>query len=589
MAKLSDRLILFKYMLSLFGETSIETLCNGMKDEKWEGLDENNITKFFYFITGKYAGLFSFPAAKLQLYDNNIVSHTLKMQKKRDRFRWKYFQYMALLFTEIYLDKYFSDPEKLKNDLNKYLEQFMRDNKIEDEEIKPYTLEDLNKIAIWQATGSGKTLLMHVNIMQYRYYLNKYGKEKGLNRTLLLTPNEGLSTQHKKEFELSGMNADLFSKDSSSLFASNDIEIIDIHKLEDVEGGKTVSVDSFENNNFVLVDEGHRGATGEDWMEKRKKLCEKGFSIEYSATFGQAITASNEDMFQEYAKCILFDYSYKYFYEDGYGKEYAILNLPNADDADHKRLYMTACLLTFYQQLKLYNDNKAQLTPYYIEEPLLVFVGSKVNAVRTERGAQISDVVDILLFLSAFVSNKSVSVEDIRSIINRGGILLDAGRNDLFANKFDYLSGLGMRPEKLYEEIRKDLFNCTQSGATLHLDNLKGVQGEIGVRVGDNDYFGVINVGDDSKLLGLCEDNGFSVFSKDFSSSLFRDIESPTSKIKVLIGSKKFTEGWNSWRVSTMGLMNVGRSEGSEIIQLFGRGVRLRGHDGCLKRSAFVD
>ena len=36
-------------------------------------------------------------------------------------------------------------------------------------------------------------------------------------------------------------------------------------------------------------------------------------------------------------------------------------------------------------------------------------------------------------------------------------------------------------------------------------------------------------------------------------------------------------EGWNSWRVSNMGLLNIGRNEGSEIIQLFGRGVRLRG------------
>ena len=45
----------------------------------------------------------------------------------------------------------------------------------------------------------------------------------------------------------------------------------------------------------------------------------------------------------------------------------------------------------------------------------------------------------------------------------------------------------------------------------------------------------------------------------------------------MLIGSKEFTEGWNSWRVSTMGPMNVGKSEGSAIIQLFGRGVRLKG------------
>ena len=34
-----------------------------------------------------------------------------------------------------------------------------------------------------------------------------------------------------------------------------------------------------------------------------------------------------------------------------------------------------------------------------------------------------------------------------------------------------------------------------------------------------------------------------------------------------------------------MGLMNVGSSEGAQIIQLFGRGVRLKGYDMSLKRS----
>ena len=53
----------------------------------------------------------------------------------------------------------------------------------------------------------------------------------------------------------------------------------------------------------------------------------------------------------------------------------------------------------------------------------------------------------------------------------------------------------------------------------------------------------------------------------------------------LLIVSKKFTEGWSSWRVSTMGLMNVGKGEGAQIIQLFGRGVRLKGHNLSLKRS----
>ena len=35
-----------------------------------------------------------------------------------------------------------------------------------------------------------------------------------------------------------------------------------------------------------------------------------------------------------------------------------------------------------------------------------------------------------------------------------------------------------------------------------------------------------------------------------------------------------------------MGLLNVGQSEGSSIIQLFGRGVRLKGYNNSLKRSS---
>jgi len=58
-------------------------------------------------------------------------------------------------------------------------------------------------------------------------------------------------------------------------------------------------------------------------------LCERGFTFEYSATFQQAVAAAKNESFENaYAKCVLFDYSYRYFYEDGFGKDYQILNLP---------------------------------------------------------------------------------------------------------------------------------------------------------------------------------------------------------------------------------------------------------------------
>ena len=101
----------------------------------------------------------------------------------------------------------------------------------------------------------------------------------------------------------------------------------------------------------------------------------------------------------------------------------------------------------------------------------------------------------------------------------------------------------------------------------------------------DNEPFGVINVGDDAKLVKLCGEHGLATGDREFSGSLFHEINQPHSTVHLLIGSKKFTEGWSSWRVSTMGLMNVGKGEGAQIIQLFGRGVRLKGYDLSLKRS----
>ena len=458
----------------------------------------------------------------------------------------------------------------------------------EADQIKPYEADELNKLAYWQATGSGKTLQMHVNMLQYRHYLTLHGRDRELNRIILLTPNEGLSKQHLGEFELSGIQAELFSKEGRGLFAGRSVEIIDVHKLKEEMGEKTVAIDAFEGNNLVLVDEGHRGASGEDWMGKRTRLSEEGFSFEYSATFGQAVK-KKESLAQEYAKCILFDYSYKYFYRDGYGKDYHILNLEETWNEDYYQLYLAACLLVFYQQLCLHREKGDEFRPYLLERPLWVFVGSSVNAVRSEHGKKVSDVVDILLYLAGFVRERAQSIARIDRLLRDRAALTDAKGHEIFANAFGYLASKRISADEVFDDILKTLFNAATTAA-LHVEQLKGSEGEIALRLGDNEAFGVINVGDAPTLCELCrQQDELKVTDREFSGSLFHNLSSGDSKVNILIGSKKFTEGWNSWRVSTMGLMNVGKTEGSEIIQLFGRGVRLKGYGFCLKRSQKIE
>jgi hypothetical protein len=433
---------------------------------------------------------------------------------------------------------------------------------------------------------------MHVHILQYQHYLDLHGRGRELNRIILLTPNEGLSRQHLVEFHTTGMDAGLFSKDGKSLFAGKSVEIIEVTKLREEMGEKTVAIDAFEGKNLVLVDEGHRGASSSKdgaWMKARNRLCEQGFSFEYSATFGQAMKGKGE-LEQEYAKCILFDYSYKYFYRDGFGKDYRILNLADDSDEEKRRLYLTACLLAFYQQQRLYRDKPGEFRPFLLENPLWVFVGGSVNAVRSENKKKVSDVVDILLFLAEFVKDNRHTIKLLDRLLSGKPGLLDQRSHEIFATAFGYLSQTRRNGEETFNDILKVLFN-SPTPAKLHVLNLKGTDGEIALRLGENEAFGLINVGDAASLCKLCEEHPdyMAVDDKEFSGSLFAALSAADSTVNVLIGSKKFTEGWNSWRVSTMGLMNVGKSEGSEIIQLFGRGVRLKGFGMCLKRSSRID
>ncbi len=587
--RFNQRLVLNQFFLQkIFGVPSLEKLSEGLKGNDLELLDADNITRLHHVLKARFANDARLCADDLLRYDANIVRYTTELNRhRRQPIRWRYFQYLTLLFTEIYLDLWATDETDFLRRLNWFLRDFNTANP--QDALPDFTPTDLRKLAFWNATGSGKTLLLHVNLQQIRHYWHKRFPAKKFDQTILLTPNEGLSRQHLEELQESGIEAEFFDKNARRVYSADTIQILAIHKLRKDAGKETVSVDAFEGANLVFVDEGHRGASGEEWKAIREQLAEKGFAFEYSATFGQAVKAAKKDeLTGEYAKAILFDYSYKYFHGDGYGKDYRILNLPEARVDDLRHEYLTACLLTFYQQLRFYDERRDALKPFDVARPLWVFVGASVTKTTTDK--DVADVVDILLFLARFVRERNESVNIIeRLLTGRANLLDEAGRN-IFSASFGFLGESGLNASEVYADVLARLFNARAS-ALLRVENLTKISGEIAVSVGENDPFGVINVGDDAKLVKLCErhKDALNVKQRDFAKSLFESVNAANSTINLVIGSRKFSEGWNSWRVSTMGLMNIGKTEGSQIIQLFGRGVRLKGYRFGLKRSRAIE
>ena len=280
-------------------------------------------------------------------------------------------------------------------------------------------------------------------------------------------------------------------------------------------------------------------------MRFRNALCEKGFSFEYSATFGQAVKGSTR-LTEQYAKSTLCDYSYRYFYGDGFGKDYQILNLDEGTQQNHLELYLVACLLSFFQQRRLYREQGGVFRPFNIENPLWIFVGGRVVKGKGLTTQDASDIVEILKFLARYVTDRAGSMQRIDRVLNQG--LVTATGKNLLAGRFPYLNTCGLSPEQIFDETLAMIFNAP-GGGQLYVENLKGVTGEVALRLGaENEAFGVINVGDDAKLVNLCKEKGLTTGEREFSGSLFHEINQPDSTVHLLIGSKKFTEGWSSWR-----------------------------------------
>ena len=597
-----DQLVLFRYFLHELKIDSLGALSEKLNNTEFEGTNESGNTYFCDYITRicKMRGA-AISAEKLRLYDENICHHTHQISEKRGVFHWKYFQYVALLFTEMYLDRYFSNVAGFCNDLNAWLKE-KRNESLGLIDFEPYTPEKLNKLAFMCATGSGKTLIMHMNILQYLHYFKRakrLNSRLSINKVIVLAPNEGMSKQHLEELELSSIPAVIFEKDHGFTTRRGDVIVVDMNKLKEEGKVKTVSVDSFEQNNLVLVDEGHRGLSGDVWYDYRTRLSAEGFAFEYSATFKQALNANAKKdderaLMEEYGKSIIMDYSYKYFYSDGYGKDYRIYNLQSSIDTEQRQLYLVGCLLSYYQQIKLFDSKQDELQEFRIEKPLLVFVGNRVTA-KTSKN-EMTDVEEVLDFINSFVSNRAISIARINAVLKDDTGLIDGNGNELFYQDFEALKeafGTDPNPADIFSDLLRLVFNAEGAGdePRLHMENLRQVPGEIGLKIGElGEYFGVISIGDTTGLIKNCEKKSIVVKTEEFvSESLFRSINDRSSNIKVLIGSRKFTEGWNSWRVSTMGLINFAKGEGSQAIQLFGRGVRLKGYEGCLKRSRKLD
>jgi hypothetical protein len=604
--RLEQTLLLNRYFLQLLGVDSLDQLKKPLLRAEAES-DEPGRSAYLGALgeVGEKRARPLLPRLEpevLEAYDARLMGYQREMAEHREGFRLKYFQYLALLFTEVYLDRLTADPQAFRSRLNDFLREV---GEAEPDLLgfPPFAPEELRRLAFFMATGSGKTLLLHLHLRQIMHYLEsgahpealvqRPDRRRAFDNILLVTPpGDELSGQHLAELAQSGLIAERLTRESGagSLLAPP-VRVIEVSRLalEPTTEGVSVPLEQLGSANLVFVDEGHKGA-GTDkqaWKAKQKALSADGMLVEYSATFAQAIAAAGaraqEGLRREYGKAILFDYSYRHFYYDGYGKDFRVISGGSDQDVPPDDLLMGGLLL-FAQQRLMHRSEAAAVAPYQVEPPLWVFLGGSVAAGVEGR----SDISKVVRFLRRFLTNGGWAAGWIAAALS-GESPLTGKDGDPLAPHLRWLRDrFRDNAPRLYQTICDDVFH---GRGGLELRELKEAEGEIALRVTTSsgtsrDDFGVINIGDVGEFKSLlAEQDGIEVLPDRFTPSLFARIKRPDSPVNLLIGSKKFIEGWSSWRVSCMGLLNIARGEGPQFLQLFGRGVRLKGRDWTLKRS----
>ncbi len=234
-ARLEGRLALLAWLHHQLGYGDTRRLLGDIKplNEGFREDGRSHVSLYLELRSGQMQGL---AEEDLQRYDGNIRENLAAMNRGRSGpITLRYFQYLAALYTEIFLDWRFNRPEGLLRSLNEFVSQHNAAS-APDRRWERFSPEELNKLAVWMATGSGKTLLLHLHYWQFM----RYNREP-LDNILLITPNEGLSQQHLDELQASNIPAARFdvNEAGSLLSQPGTVRVTEITKLvEEKRGGR---------------------------------------------------------------------------------------------------------------------------------------------------------------------------------------------------------------------------------------------------------------------------------------------------------------------------------------------------------------
>lgn len=227
------------------------------------------------YATALYLGATSDPVVtpnQMIEYDRRLSKHNETLARSAVGCNpWTPLLYLTLLFAERYLDRYFNDAEKLRDDLN------LARHEIPSAQPPPeYTWDDLRALTVSNNADGSESHLALFRVLQYRHWV------KRLNNILLLTPDQTTVAQQEHNFAAGRIRARAFHPKADTP-PHPTVEIIELRQFGPAtDFSQPLRVLEFGLNTLVLVDETHMGAAASRiWRKLRAEFLTQGFVCWY--------------------------------------------------------------------------------------------------------------------------------------------------------------------------------------------------------------------------------------------------------------------------------------------------------------------
>lgn len=434
----------------------------------------------------------------------------------------------------------------------------------------------LNRACFWMATGSGKTLSL-IKTIEHVDRLIKKGLIPN-NDILILSPKDVLLNQLKKEVsefnqdrnrKISLINLIDYEKDKYESLKLDDVIRVYYYRSDLIRNEKKEKILNYETylnngNWYVFLDEAHRG-DGEYSNIKGyvNELTKNGFLFNYSATFTDEIDIITT----------CYNFNLDKFITSGYGKNIYLSEsnfrfrrngkVDEFDETDKQKQVIKSFII--FAILK----GSKKIGAYH--NPLMLTL---VNSVQKNAKTENSDLKLFCKYMLSIAQNNKELDDLVQLAKEELKVEFSVEKKYRFGNE-SLLIPSRLIDSITLDAIRKAVFNSNTCGNLEYYEGEKGK--EIVLKLTTSaEPFALIKIGDTSTFIKTYLIGYQKLLT--FEPIKYMDtINSETSPINVLLGSRSFYEGWDSNRPNIINMINIGSGDAKKFVpQSIGRGIRIQ-------------